>query len=191
MTHYAPYFKVESKFNANNVAYTGATIGLHMDLPYYEKTPSVQFLHCIEQFKGEGGENQFSDGLSVADHIRKNYPEEWRLLTSVKCCFSDLGYDDTADTTFYKVYYSPTLKLNEQGSLDRVYYNNQSRSRIMTSGPDETKAYYKALKLWDDLLYSKDFIIQTKLDDGENLTFDDTDVEYLINLTFCRAMRCL
>lgn len=39
--HYGNYFKVESKKGANNVAYTGATIGLHQDLPYYEKTPSV------------------------------------------------------------------------------------------------------------------------------------------------------
>ena len=41
--HYGDYFKVESKMGANNVAYTGATIGLHQDLPYYEKTPSVGF----------------------------------------------------------------------------------------------------------------------------------------------------
>ena len=39
--HYGDYFKVEHKYDANNVAYTGASIGLHQDLPYYEKTPSV------------------------------------------------------------------------------------------------------------------------------------------------------
>ena len=39
--HYGDYFKVESKKGTNNVAYSGATLGLHADLPYYEKTPSV------------------------------------------------------------------------------------------------------------------------------------------------------
>ena len=39
--HYGDYFKVETKADANNIAYTGAKIGLHIDLPYYEKTPSV------------------------------------------------------------------------------------------------------------------------------------------------------
>ena len=39
--HYGDYFKVETKPDANNIAYTGAKIGLHQDLPYYEKTPSV------------------------------------------------------------------------------------------------------------------------------------------------------
>ncbi len=40
--HYGNFFQVEQKFDANNVAYTGASIGFHTDLPYYQKTPSVQ-----------------------------------------------------------------------------------------------------------------------------------------------------
>ena len=42
ITHYGDYFRVEQKFDANNVAYTGATIGLHQDLTYYEKPPGVK-----------------------------------------------------------------------------------------------------------------------------------------------------
>ena len=41
ITHYDGYFKVEHRFDANNLAYTGATLGLHTDLPFYHKTPSV------------------------------------------------------------------------------------------------------------------------------------------------------
>ena len=46
VTHYGDYFRVEQKFDANNVAYTGATIGLHQDLSFYEKPPGV-FLNYI------------------------------------------------------------------------------------------------------------------------------------------------
>ncbi len=47
-THYGSFFKVETKPDANNVAYTGSAIGLHLDLPYYEKTPSVRQLGTIK-----------------------------------------------------------------------------------------------------------------------------------------------
>ena len=43
ITHYDGYFKVEHRFDANNLAYTGATLGLHTDLPFYHKTPSVYY----------------------------------------------------------------------------------------------------------------------------------------------------
>ena len=82
ITHYGDYFKVQQKFDANNVAYTGATIGLHRDMPVYENGPGVQLLHCIEQFKGQGGENEFTDGFAVASHIKENYPKEWEILTT-------------------------------------------------------------------------------------------------------------
>ena len=49
--HYGDYFKVETKPDANNIAYTGAKIGLHQDLPYYEKTPSVTMKYQIDMFK--------------------------------------------------------------------------------------------------------------------------------------------
>ena len=39
--HYGSYYVVEQKEDANNIAYTGADIGLHQDLPYYEKTMGV------------------------------------------------------------------------------------------------------------------------------------------------------
>ena len=50
MTHYGMYWRVEQKFDANNIAYTGATIGLHRDLPFYANGPGVQLLHCLGKY---------------------------------------------------------------------------------------------------------------------------------------------
>jgi len=38
-THYGDYFQVKTKNEANNLAYTGAGLGLHTDLPFYRYTP--------------------------------------------------------------------------------------------------------------------------------------------------------
>ena len=70
----------------------------------------MQFLHCIDQFNGVGGENEFVDGFAVAEHIQQQYPKEWNILTTVKCPFSDIGYDDESGTTFYKIRHIPTIR---------------------------------------------------------------------------------
>ena len=69
-------------------------------------------MHCIEQFEGEGGDNIFADGLSVAEFIKQNHPKEWNLLTTKKCTFSDIGYGDNlhGETDFYKIREVPVIK---------------------------------------------------------------------------------
>lgn len=179
LTHYGHYWSVEQKFGANNLAYTGATLGLHIDLPYYEKCPSVQCLHCLEQAKGTGGDNEFVDGFAVAQKIRQNHPKEWEILTSVDCTFSDLGYDSSVDTSFYKVRKTPVFNLNARGQVVHVLYNNQVRSRIhpfSAGDAEKTKDFYKALALFDQLCYSKEFMIEYKLKDGDCVLFDNTRV---------------
>ena len=42
-THYGSDFRVESKEDPNNLAYTSSTLGLHLDLPFYEYNPGVKF----------------------------------------------------------------------------------------------------------------------------------------------------
>ena len=62
--HYGSYYVVEQKEDANNIAYTGADIGLHQDLPYYEKTMGVSNSRQLTvsekkyNLKGSWGKNQ-------------------------------------------------------------------------------------------------------------------------------------
>jgi gamma-butyrobetaine dioxygenase len=67
-------------------------------------------LHCIEQFKGAGGDNDLVDGFIVAKYIKENHPETWTILTNNYLSFSDCGYDEVADTKFYKIKSWPVLK---------------------------------------------------------------------------------
>ena len=58
-------------------------------------------------------------------------------------------------------------RLNNEGSVEKIFYNNQSRSRIMMGNADDTKHHYQAMKLLDDLAYRKDFLIECKLSNGK------------------------
>ena len=50
-------------------------------------------LHCIVQVNGHGGENQFVDGLNVAEQIRTEFPDAYKLLTTQNVNFRDVGDD--------------------------------------------------------------------------------------------------
>ena len=50
------------------------------------------------------------DGFAVAEHMRNYYSMEFKILTTTKCAFSDLGCDNDAKSKFYKINYSPTIK---------------------------------------------------------------------------------
>ena len=77
-----------------------ATINLHFQ---------TQFLHCIDQFDGDGGENEFVDGFYVEKIIRQNYPEEHKILTQTKVDFVDIGSEDIAGE-FYKMFQAPVFQ---------------------------------------------------------------------------------
>ncbi len=64
VTHYGTTFQVLDKGDPNNPAYTSSELALHTDLPYYEYAPGAQFLHCVVQHKGEGGQNQVQHCVS-------------------------------------------------------------------------------------------------------------------------------
>ena len=40
-------YDVLSVENPIDVAYTTSGLPMHMDLPYYESQPGLQFLHCL------------------------------------------------------------------------------------------------------------------------------------------------
>lgn len=51
------------------------------------------------------------DGFAVAEYMKKNHPYEWKILTSVKVNFRDLGYDEEGKSDFYKIQNIQTFKL--------------------------------------------------------------------------------
>ena len=57
----------------------------------FSSSPDVQWLHCIEQFEMEGGENEFVDGYRLLDIIRRQHPDIWKIMTTVPIEWLDTG----------------------------------------------------------------------------------------------------
>ena len=178
-THFGPFWNVKTKSDPMNLAYTSATLGLHLDLPFYAYTPGVQFLHCIKQYQGAGGDNQFADAFAVAEKMREQFPAEFELLSKTEVHFWDAGVlDDDAEFSgkFHKRNSFPTFQLDQHGRVKQVSFNNQVRSSQLSGDAELTKALYRALKLFNSLCYDKEFMVKYKLKEGDIAVFDNLRV---------------
>jgi len=142
--------------------------------------PGVQFLHCIQQTQGEGGENQFVDGFFVAAKIKQDYPEIFDLLRTQNVEYWDAGTSDEKDADiqdqFHKRFSRPVIELNQEGEMVQVSYNNQVRS--CQHGPDLESAtnLYRGLKTFNDVCYAPECLINYRLQDGDCVVFDNLRV---------------
>ena len=77
-----------------NIAYTPASLDLHVDLAYYESPPGLQMLAC-RAFDDDvvGGESTFVDGFFAAEELRRRNPEAFSVLTRVPATFCKVHYD--------------------------------------------------------------------------------------------------
>ncbi|KAJ5698777.1 hypothetical protein N7462_000782 [Penicillium macrosclerotiorum] len=78
-TFYGATWDVRTVPQAKNVAYTNQHLGFHMDLMYMNEPPGYQLLHCLQN-SCEGGESLFADTFRAADIMKKQYPDEFRML---------------------------------------------------------------------------------------------------------------
>ena len=179
-THYGLFWNVRTKSNPLHVAYTSATLGLHMDQPWYAYTPGVQFLHCIKQYQGAGGKNEFVDAFAVAEKMREHFPAEFELLSKTDVHFWDAGVLDNDDAglsgKFHKRNSFPTFQLDQQGKVKQVAFSNHSRSSQLCGDAELTKALYGALKLFYSLCYQEELLVKYKLKNGDIAVFDNLRV---------------
>ena len=65
----------------------------------------------MEQYKLEGGDNEFSDGFMIEKVMRENYPQDWKVLTEMGVPFLDDGTETLdGDGEFNKVKIVPTFE---------------------------------------------------------------------------------
>lgn len=104
-THYGEEFIVKAKEDTNNVAFLAAPLQLHTDLPYYEYKPGTNLLHCLVQSKSFGAKNTIVDGFYVADYMKQNHPNYYKILSSVLVNWSDVGQEE--GKAFHSIYRAP------------------------------------------------------------------------------------
>jgi trimethyllysine dioxygenase len=156
-------------FTANlafkDTAYTSAAIGPHTDGTYSLDSPGFQMFHCLT-FDGTGGESTLVDGFKVADQIRRCDPIAFEVLSSVKVPAQYLG-----DGVHLKAEH-PVIGLERNGELAQIAYNNYDRAPFSLPRP-RMAAFYRALKLFNQLINDPSNEITMRLMPGTALLFDN------------------
>jgi len=156
-------------FTANlafkDTAYTSAAIGPHTDGTYSLDPPGFQMFHCLT-FDGTGGESTLVDGFKVADQIRKSDPLAFEVLSSVKVPAQYLG-----DGVHLRAEH-PVIGLDGNGEPAQIAYNNYDRAPFALAGP-RMAAFYRALKLFNQLINDPSNEISMRLAPGTALLFDN------------------
>jgi len=180
-TNYGPYFDVRVERtraeNAEHLAYTSRGLSAHTDNPYRNPTPGVQLLHCLKQAPrresdGSQGMSILIDGFKVANELKKAYPDDFALLSSIKRPF--IYYDLESGFKFHTERF--VIGVDAAGNVESVHYNNRSASSVGWD-IDETQieAYYSAWKRFGAMLHDaeKKYAMEYRLEEGQIVIFDN------------------
>ena len=91
-TNFGKHFDVVSKPNPNDLAYTSLGIKAHTDNPYRKPMPGIQILHCISN-EADGGDSSLVDGFAVAEYLKINETEMYKMLTETDVLFKFVDKD--------------------------------------------------------------------------------------------------
>lgn len=156
-------------FTANlafkDTAYTPAPIGPHTDGTYSLDAPGFQLFHCL-QFDGIGGESTLVDGFKVAAAIRERDPIAYEALTSIAVPAHYLG-----DGVHLRAEH-PIIAVDRHGAVTQIAYNNYDRAPFRLAAP-RMQVFYRALKLFHQLINDPLYEITMRLTPGTALLFDN------------------
>ncbi|CAG5109656.1 Oidioi.mRNA.OKI2018_I69.chr2.g4171.t1.cds [Oikopleura dioica] len=167
---YGLTFDVVSLPNPNNIAYSSAGLDPHMDLVYFESPPGLQYLLCRRNdHVVKGGESTLIDAFEVAEHVKRAYPDDFEILSTVPVRFQKIHWE--RENPVYLEWEQPHIVLDSSGDISRVNwapsFEGVSDSNSMTD--QYLKAYRRFLK---EIEGSKTSMVR-RLEPGECLVFNN------------------
>lgn len=167
-SNFGPYFNVRveaDRSGDDSLAYTTFALPLHTDLPARELQPGVQMLFCMAN-DATGGDSIFTDGFRVADDLRHEDPETFRILTETRWTWKY----HTKSTEYRQD--GPVIDLNPDGSFKEIRIAVYQRGTLSVPF-DQMEAAYAALIKWLRLVKDTKYVVQFRLEPGDLIAFDN------------------
>jgi gamma-butyrobetaine dioxygenase len=164
-TNYGQVFDVRSVPLPENLAYSDLGLGLHTDNPYREPVPGFQALHALLAAP-DGGESVFADGFALSNQLRAIDPQAFDVLTRTPVPF----HYRSKDAELYAE--RPLIQLSCGGEVSAVHYNNRSIAPLRID-PRATARFYRAYRVFAELLREPGHQLRFALRDGDLVLFDN------------------
>jgi gamma-butyrobetaine dioxygenase len=167
-TNFGRHFDVVSRPDPNNAAYTAIALEPHVDLPNWRRPPDFQLLYCLEN-ESEGGASLLTDGFAVAEWLRSEDPDAFRLLSEQPL---DFRFQDEGTDLSYR---APVIGLDSTGALTEIRFNNWIRDSLRLP-PQLVEPFYRAYRRFWEALRDPRFAIRFSLRPGQMIAFDNLRV---------------
>jgi len=164
-TNFGESFSVKSVPEPNDLAYTSIALTPHTDNPYRKPIPCIQLLHCIEN-EVKGGLSTLVDGFAVAEYLRKNNQDLFKILSETKVRFRFV------DRTIILENWGELIELDENKKVKQVRYSTRL-DYVPALNKKKLEKFYEARKLIAELYASTKFEIRFKLEKGDLLMMDN------------------
>ena len=197
VTHYGGFWDFTSVVNPIDTAYTNDFLPNHTDTTYFTDPAGLQLFHLLSHVPAStfnpqagdytpslGGESTFVDGFAAASKLYEISPASYQYLSTVPIVSHASGSpagsfcNASQSAAGYPVliHHSPSLPIAalKPENLTCVRWNNLDRSPLTQFPTHQAMlSWYKAAKLWSEILSSKEFEIEVALKPGEPVLFDN------------------
>jgi gamma-butyrobetaine dioxygenase len=164
-TNFGVLWDVRSEPDPITNANTPLSLPPHVDLATREYQPGLQFLHCLAN-SATGGDGVYLDGFRVADILRDEHPEAFRVLTTVPWRWAN-----RSKVSDYRWSATPIV-LDASGAVTEVRVGNWLRAPLDVPF-DRVEAAYAAYRTLFELTYRQDLAIRISFSPGDLLAFDN------------------
>lgn len=164
-------FENAAQETSPEACHTVSSQELHNDLTHYYNLPGMKMVHCINAGAdcdlGNKQVTQFVDGFQAAQQLKTKYPDQFRLLSSVKMDFFSIGHDAIMMSRH------PTIKLDEAGEVVQIHYSTRFRDTFCRQSLEDVEPLYRALKTFAGLIYDPQNLVEMQLKTGVVYCFNN------------------
>ncbi|RDD42513.1 putative gamma-butyrobetaine dioxygenase [Trichoplax sp. H2] len=170
-TIYGKIFDLMAVPNPTHIAYSMAPLIFHMDLLYYESPPGIQALHCIRFDECvTGGESRILDSFLIAEEFRRDFPEDFEILTRIPVAFQRVHLEN--DNPVAMVYRRPHIVLNHNQEIIAVNWSPGFEGPLSIA-EEYVEPYYRARRKFADIVENSQYEVEHRLQPGEMLMFNN------------------
>lgn len=182
-TQYGAFWDFTSEAKPIDTAYTNLSLALHTDTTYFSDPSGLQLFHCLKPATEGGGQSTFSDGFAAASQLYKINPDYYNILSSVRIASHASGSSSTFGSFMNTAAHSsgfpvlthsvPHIRPNVK-HLTQIRWNNDDR-HSSTQWPSHERMimWYRAARVWQELLASPEFQFEVQLQPGMPVIFDN------------------
>ena len=173
-THFSTY-NLSRKSSVDNVGDITSKLPPHVDETYRLSCIGITIFQVLQP-SSNGGDSTLVDGFQAAHRMRKQWPEDFDLLTRVPIAAErlDLGANTDGQSRWYKAR-MPIIKLDSDNDISGVRINERQIAPLDIPA-DLIVPCYRALRRMFEILYDPKMIITLKLKAGDGLLFNNQRV---------------